>query len=132
MCRTGLKSIHTSSVATVKEKNHQIQGLGVRLITLTSTFSIHNHMSKYKQKCTTTTDRIILKQTRNHYESIGNVLIHMECFPLRCFPSYTTITMAYLRSSILSHGINVYGNRFHVKINFSYGLDSLESMPKCP
>jgi len=50
----GHKYIHTSSVATVKEKNHQVQGLGVRLMTLTSTFTIHNHMSKYKHKCTTT------------------------------------------------------------------------------
>jgi hypothetical protein len=30
---------------------------------------------------------------------------------------------------ILSHGINVYGNRFRVKINFSYGLDSWNRCP---
>jgi hypothetical protein len=45
------------------------------------------------------------------------------------FPHIQHMTTVILKSSISSHGIDVSKNPFHNKIDFSQGIDSVESMP---
>ncbi len=45
------------------------------------------------------------------------------------FPHTQHMTTTFLKSSIPSHGMDVFKNQFHNRIDFSQGIDSIESMP---
>ncbi len=62
-------------------------------------------------------------------------ICHIVCLLEVCWPIGVSLshrqhmTTTILKSSILSHGINVSKNQFHNGIYFSHGIDSVESKP---